>query len=213
MHSLLRPRLARVAALPAAAGLLAAVTTVVTPAAASAATTKITVRYPVTGSTFLKAVNSTATLGPGKLTTAVNFSTGALTANLVLPPASVSFTELGLIPVTATTAFIQDGPTTGTLNLGTGAVTTTSNITLRVTALSISGLPVPVPSGCQSASPATVTVNSQPGFSVVNGGSLSGTYTIPPFAHCGLLTPVLNLTVPGPGNTISLTLGQGKRVG
>lgn len=212
MDSLLRTRLARVAAVPAAAGLLAALTAFVSPAAASAAT-KITVRYPVTGSTYLKAVNSTASLGPGKLTTTVNFSTGGLTASLVLPPASVSFTELGLIPVTATTAFIQDGPTTGTLNLSTGAVTTTSRITLRVTALSISGLPVPVPPKCQSASPASVTVNSQPGFSVANGGNLSGTYTVPPFAGCGVLTPVLNLTVPGPGNTITLTLGKGKRVG
>jgi hypothetical protein len=44
------------------------------------------------------------------------------------------------------------------------------------------------------------------------GGSLSGTYTIPPFAHCELLTPVLNLTVPGPGNTITLTLGKAKVV-
>jgi hypothetical protein len=37
---------------------------------------------------------------------------------------------------------------------------------------------------------------------------VSGTYTIPQFAHCGLVTPVLNLTITGPGNTISLTLGK-----
>jgi hypothetical protein len=44
---------------------------------------------------------------------------------------------------------------------------------------------------------------------VLNGGTLAGTYTIPPFAHCGLATFLINLTLPGPGNTISLTLGAG----
>jgi hypothetical protein len=219
MNRLLRARATRVAAIPALAGMVTAFTVLATPVAASAGTntasagSKITVRYPVTGSTFLKAVNSSAPLGPGTLTSTVDLVTGALTANLVLPPASVSFKQLGLIPVTATTAFIQNGATTGKLNVNTGAVSTTSHITLRVTALSVAGLPLPVPPGCQSASPATVTVNSQPGFNVVNGGNLSGTYTIPPFAHCGLLTPLLNLTVPGPGNTITLTLGAGQRVG
>jgi hypothetical protein len=53
-----------------------------------------------------------------------------------------------------------------------------------------------------------VALASQPGFSIVNGGTVSGTYTVPRFAGCGLITPVLNLTITGPGNTISLTLGK-----
>src|SRR2546421_210936 len=60
----------------------------------------------------------------------------------------------------------------------------------------------------ESPPPASVARPSQPGFSIVNGGTVSGTYTIPPFANCGLITPVLNLTITGPGNTISLTLGK-----
>ena len=51
-------------------------------------------------------------------------------------------------------------------------------------------------------------MTSQPGFDILNGGNLAGTYTIPPFANCGLTTTVLNLTIPGPGNTIALTLGK-----
>ncbi len=192
---------------------LLAVGAILATAAPASAQTKVTVKYPVTGSTLLKKVDATAALGPGTLTSTVNLSTGAVTATLSLPPASVSFEELDLIPVTATTAFLSDGPTTGTVNLDTGAVTTTSHIILQVTSLSVAGLPIPVPNGCESASPATVTVNSLPGFSIVNGGSLSGTYTVPPFAHCGLLTPVLNLTIPGPGNTITLKLGKAKVVG
>ena len=77
-------------------------------------------------------------------------------------------------------------------------------------ATALAGIPVPVGPSCESASPATITLTSQPGFSVVNGGTVSGTYTIPPFARCGLVTPVLNLTIPGPGNTLSLTLGKAR---
>jgi len=171
----------------AIAGLLALATIAATPAAASAATV-IKVRYPVNGSTFIKAAN--------------------VTASLNLPPATGSFTELGLIPVTATVVFIQNGPTTGKVDLNTGAVTTSSSITLQITSLTVSGLPVPVGPACESATPASVALASQPGFSIVKGGPVSGTYTIPPFAGCGLITPVLNLTIPGPGNTISLTLGK-----
>jgi hypothetical protein len=201
------------AAAAAAAAALAGAACIAT-ATPAAAATKLTVKYRVSGTTLLKAPNATVSLGPGTLKSAVNLSNGTLTAALTLPPATASFKELGLIPVSATTEFLQDGPTTGTINLSTGAVATTSRITLKITSLSIAGIPVPVGNSCESATPATVALTSQSGFSVVNGGSLAGTYTIPPFANCGLLvTPVLNLTVPGPGNTISLRLGKAHRVG
>jgi hypothetical protein len=207
MNGLLRTRASRGAAVAALAGFVTAVVIAATPAVASADTT-ITVRYPVNGSTFLKAANATVTLGPGTLRTKVDLTTGAVTASLKLPPATGSFTELGLVPVTATVAFIQNGPTTGTVDLNTGAVTTMSSIALQITSLSVAGLPVPVGPACESATPASVSLASQPGFSIVKGGTVSGTYTVPPFAHCGLITPVLNLTITGPGNTITLTLGK-----
>jgi hypothetical protein len=211
MTTFVRLRGVRGMTITALSGLLAA-GAILAAAAPASAQTSVTVKYPVTGSTLLEKVDATAALGPGTLKSTVDLSNGKLTATLTLPPASVSYEELNLVPVTATTAFINDGATTGTVNLDTGAVTTTSHITLQVTSLTVAGLPVPVPNGCESASPATVKVNSQPGFTIVNGGNLSGTYTVPPFAHCGLLTPVLNLTIPGPGNTITLTLGKAKVV-
>jgi hypothetical protein len=74
----------------------------------------------------------------------VDLNTGAVTASLNLPPVTGSFKQFGLIPVTATAAFLQDGPTTGKVDLSTGAVTTTSKITLQIISLSVAGLPVPV---------------------------------------------------------------------
>jgi hypothetical protein len=177
----------------------------------AAAGTKITAQYRVTGSTYLKAVNTTMALGPGKLAAKVNLRTAKLSASLSLPDATASFQEIGLIPVTATTQFVQDGPTTGAINLNTGAVRTRSKITLQLVGLTIGGLGVPVGSNCASSSPATIALASTKGFSVVKGGKLAGTYTIPPFAGCGpLITPLLNSTIPGPGNTITLKLGAAK---
>lgn len=212
MNRLVHAPLFRRASVTAVTGLTAAVLVAASTGAASASTS-VTVKYPVTGSTVIKSVNATVPLGPGTLKSTVNLSTGKLSATLTLPPATASFKQFGLIPVTATTAFIQQGKATGQVNLNTGAVTTKASIIIQVTKLSVAGLPVPVGNSCETSTPAQVTVKSQKGFSIVNGGNLAGTYTIPRFAHCGLVTALLNLTIPGPGNTIKLTLGKGKNVG
>jgi hypothetical protein len=194
----------------AVAGLAMAFAIGATAAPASATASTIHAKYKVTGSTFLAAPNATLPLGPGKLAANLNASTGNLKATLTMPNATLSFKEFGFIPVTATTHFINNGPTTGTLNLDTGAVTTTSNITFQIVSLSVAGIPVLVGPACESSAPAAIQVSSQPGFSILKGGNLAGTYTIPQFANCGLATPLINLTLTGPGNTITLTLGKAK---
>jgi hypothetical protein len=181
----------------------------VVPATMASADTTVTVTYPVTGSTYLKAINSTVPLGPGTLSSTVDLNTSAVSATLSLPAATGSFKEFGFIPVTATTQFIQDGTATGTADLSTSTVSVTSQTTLQITKLSVGGLSIPVGSNCETRTPASITVNSQAGFNVLSGGNLAGTYTIPKFSHCGLATLLINLTIPGPENTITLTLGAG----
>jgi hypothetical protein len=166
----------------------------------------LTLNYPLTGTTFIKSTNSSMSLGPGTLSTGVD-EVGGLTATVTLPPATGSFKEFGVIPVSVTTEFVEASPTTGTVDLTTGAVQTTSHLTIKITDLKVAGIPTPVGSHCQTESPAEVAVTSDDGFSVLNGGNLSGTYTIPKFQNCLLATPLINLVVPGSGNTITLTLG------
>jgi hypothetical protein len=108
---------------------VAALAATSTPAWAS---NTIKAKYKVTGSTYLAGPKFTLSLGPGKLSSTVNAKTGKLTATLSLPDATGTFKQSGVIPVTSTTQFINDGPTTGKLNLNTGAVTTTSKITLKI---------------------------------------------------------------------------------
>jgi hypothetical protein len=177
-------------------------------AAPASATASIHAKYKVTGSTFLKAPNATLPLGPGKLAANVNVGTGKIQATLTMPDATLTFKQFGLIPITATTRFINNGPTTGKVNINNGAVTTTSHITFQIVSLSVAGLPVPVGPSCESSAPAVIQVASQPGFNILKGGNLAGTYTIPQFANCGLVTPLINVTLTGPGNTITLTLGK-----
>src|SRR5579859_3445511 len=152
-----RSSFARRAAVMGAASVLA-FSAVVASAGAASADTLITVRYPVSGSTVIKAANFTLGLGPGKLVSTVDLNTGSLTANLTLPNATGSFNELGLVPVTATTQFINDGPTTGQVDLNTGAVSTTSLITLRIVDLKVAGLDMPVGSSCETSTPVSVSV-------------------------------------------------------
>jgi len=190
------------------AGLVAAAT-----GTASAATI-LHVKYKVSGTTYLAGPKASLALGPGTLSVRENANTGKLSATLSLPEATGSFSELG-IPVSATTQFINDGPTTGKVNEKTGAVTTTSNITLRIVSMSIAGIPVPVGSSCETANPVSVKLKSQKGFSVLGGGKMAGTYTIGDFSGCGLLgldDLLINQTIPASGNTISFTLGKAKLV-
>jgi hypothetical protein len=185
----------------------AAATAICMSATSAVADTTISFSYPVSGSTAIAATNSTLALGPGTLSGTGDLTTGTLTGSISLPAATGSFTELGLVPVTVTAEFIQVGQTTGTIDLSTDAVTATSDITLQITNLVVAGLPIPVGPDCQSATPAVITVTSGTGFTIGTGGPVSGTYTIPPFVNCLLETPLINLVIPGPGNTISLTLG------
>jgi hypothetical protein len=94
------------------------------------------------------------------------------------------------------------------VSLSKNTVSVTTQVTMQLTSLKIAGVPVLIGKSCQTSTPATITVSSQPGFNVLNGGTVAGTYTIPKFSHCGLGTLLINLTIPGSGNTISLTLGK-----
>jgi hypothetical protein len=179
-------------------------------ASPASASTKVHATYKVTGSTFLKGPNFSLPLGPGSLASVLNPANGNLTAVLTMPNATGSFKQNGLVPVTATTAFINDGKTTGKLNLNSGAVTTTSKITLQITKLIVNGLPVPVGRFCETAQPVVIQLKSQKGFNVLKGGKVAGGYTIGNFHHCGLATLLINLTIPGTGNTIALKLGKAK---
>jgi hypothetical protein len=195
----------RLALLAAGVAVLAA-TGVVAASGAASADSVVNVHYAVTGTTYLAKLNTTANLGSGTLASAVDLTTGTSQSTLTLPPTTVSVKEFGFVPVTATTELIQNGPAAGTVNFSTNTITSTANVTLKLTNLTIYGVSLPVGDKCQTT-PFNIGISSGPGFTVSAGGPVTGTYTIPAFRHCGLNTLLLNLTIPGAGNTLNLNLG------
>jgi hypothetical protein len=185
---------------------LLATTGVVATSGAASADSVVSVHYAVTGTTFIAKLNTTVNLGSGSLASTVDLTTGAAQSTLTLPPATAAVKEFGLVPVTATTVITQNGLASGTVNLSANTITSTANVTLKITRLTIFGISLPVGNKCQT-SPFTISISSGPGFTVGGGGPVSGAYTIPAFHNCGINTLLLNLTIPGSGNTLNLTLG------
>jgi hypothetical protein len=190
-----------------AAGIaLLATTGVMAASGAASADTVVNAKYAVTGTTFIAKLNTTVNLGSGNLAATVDLTTGASQSTLTLPPATVSVKEFGFIPVTATTEIIQNGTAAGTVNFAANTITSTANVTLKITHLTVFGISLPVGNACQTT-PFNISLSSGSGFTVSGGGPVSGSYTIPAFHNCGLNTVLLNLTIPGSGNSINLTLG------
>lgn len=193
----------RLAAVAAGTSLLAAIGIAATAGPASADDV-IGVHYALTGTTFLAKLNTTVNLGPGILAGSIDLTNLTSTSTMMLPPVTVSVQAFGFTPASATVELIQNSPAAD--NVINGIDTSDANVTLKVTSLTILGHSVPVGDQCQTT-PFIITLNAQPGFTENGGGPLAGTFTIPFFHHCGINTPLLNLTIPGPGNTINLNLG------
>jgi hypothetical protein len=174
----------------------------------------LTVAYDVSGSSTVAKTNSTVTLGPTTLTTGLD-AQGNFTGTLPLPPTTTSFRALGLLPVTATITFVPAGPVTGNLSAHpTPVITSTAAYYLRLSHVTVGGLPAIVGDRCQTRDPVTIPANTPAGqsFDITNGGTVTGTYTIGLFDDCGLNTPLINLLVPGPGNTATMQLTNGRIV-
>ena len=171
----------------------------------------LTINYSVNGTTHLKALNSDAKLGPGTLPITLDLATGNFTGDLTLPDTTASFTLFGFIPGMARIQLIPADHVTGTFSAG--VVKADAKETIRITDLSIFGLPIVRHSTtCQTKTPADIPMMSGPGFNVQTGGQLTGTYTIPALRGCGLFfTPFISAFASGPGNTISVTVANTPR--
>lgn len=159
--------------------------------------------FRVAGSTRIKAANGTVPLA-GSITGTATTS-GDITADLTISPASGSFKVFGFIPVTARVTFTQEGPTTGSIR--DGVLITSTNLRVKVPSVKLFGF-IPIGGGpsCQAISATTIELKSKAGFDPVTGGPLAGVYSLPGLTGCGALTPLISALFAGPGNTINVTL-------
>lgn len=205
-------RLARTAAATATLALLTGGFALAAPASAD---DNLNITYDATGSTLVAKPKSTIKLGPTTLTSTIR-PDGTFTGALPIPSAQSAFNVIGFIPAKATVSFLSTGPVTGALvsdpNTGSLRVQAVAKYTLKLTNVTLAGIPTFVGDKCLSSSVVSIPVATPAGkaFDIEAGGTVSGTYTIPSFANCGLTTGIINQLVPGPNNTVSFALSNGR---
>ena len=203
-------RWGRRAAVAAAGSALALV-----PVAAHAATIT-TIQYDASGTTYIAKTKSTLELPATTLTTKLDIDTFNFTGSLPLKPTKASFKVIGFVPVSATVSFIPVGEVKGNIALdeSIAAVKSTATYTVKLTDVKVAGIGANVGAKCQTAAPVVINADTRPGegFDLEKGGTLVGTYTIGKFANCGFTTDIINALIPGPGNTTTINVSNGREV-
>ncbi|WP_353953400.1 hypothetical protein V6K52_08280 [Knoellia sp. S7-12] len=153
----------------------------------------------------IKKLNQTVKFPRGSASTSLDLATRKITGGTVtLPAATATMSIAGLPLVKVTQKVEQVGTVTGVLD-DANRITVTQRFNIRITRVEALGIPVNlVPSTCITSTPVTAVLKGQLG-GFYDPYTLNGTYTIPKFKQCGLNTLLLNLAIPGPGNTLKAT--------
>lgn len=185
---------------------------------ASATGSEINIAHSGTITTHLKTLNQDVVFNT-KETTSVDLSAGSVSSAITPAPGSSDLklsTSFGALKLATFGISIQPvGPATGTLSYGDGSLKLTQKLNIQITSVKALGLPLNlVPNTCKTGTVASVDLA---GGLQLNGGGfnpfapvkLTGTLDIPQFKNCGLTQPLLNAIASGPGNTVTIDLGQG----
>ena len=167
------------------------------------------VHYRVDTTTRVAKLGSDLVVGPGRLDGQFVITPGTLKVEisgaLTLPPADSYFVTFGFMPATATITVTSAAPVQSVLLNGT--LTATIHVVFALGNAKVQGVPLDVGTGCRSDE--AVIVQSGPFASPLSTGTVTGTFTIPPFHHCGVtenLDPLFTGLVSGPGNTLRTVL-------
>ena len=174
--------------------------------AASASDVIIPINWDVSASTHIKSINLDVAVPNGAVKGNVDLTTGALTADVQLPPATTDLRLAGIPLLKATFALQEAAPITGQVDLATQTISVHASfnfLILKAAPTILPGLNL-VGNHCHSAQPITVDFSGK--VNLATSATFTAGYTIPKFADCGLLvTPILNLVAPGGGNTFTAT--------
>ena len=141
----------------------------------------------------------------GSLTLQHDPGSGRFTGNLVLDPSTATRSFLGVRLVSSTVQITAGSPVTGRIGAD-GAIIATVTVQAVITAARVAGWTLISGGSCRTRTHATVPLRSGPAFPLEQGGQLTGRYDRPPFTGCGWVTPLVNLLISGPGNTVVIDL-------
>jgi hypothetical protein len=135
----------------------------------------------------------------------VDLATSRVTGTFATSPGELSFSALGIIPVTTGVELEFTEPVTGTVDLTDLTVDVTATFNIRLTSMTFFGIPVlDAAQTCQTVS--TVSTNLTGTFDPATGIVMTGEYAIPNFEGCGFFQDWINLFTVGSGNTINTNL-------
>jgi hypothetical protein len=140
----------------------------------------------------------------GSLTLHVDADSGTFSGDLVLDQSTISRTFLG-VRIFSAVVQIEADAVVGEIDDG-GWMSATVTVDAVIAAVRAAGRTLISGGSCRTASHAVVPLRSEPGFNLERGGRLAGVYQRPPFTGCGWITPLVNLLVAGPGNTVVIDL-------
>jgi hypothetical protein len=160
--------------------------------------------YTVAGKAYLKTLASGSVPMAGTMTVQhLRLSDGSASVPTTFAPTTAKLNALRLLPITASLTFTEVGETRGKLTQN--GISFTTNQVIRLKNAKVFGVNL-VTSTCVTSAPAVIPLKSPAtGFKLSGGGALTGTFTIPSFKSCGVLTSLVTGLAAGSGNGISLT--------
>jgi len=155
-------------------------------------------------------VNADVPIPPGTFNGSVELTTGAMTGNLELPPATFTFNALFLVPTTVTFHTEPTGPTSGTVDIAAGTVNATATFNVVLDSVGLFGVNVlDTTQKCKTVTPSVATLTGTADIAsnpaVVH---LTGNYEVAALdtAACGWLGSLVSGFTAGPLNTLDVTL-------
>jgi len=172
--------------------------------------------HDVSGTSYIASTDSTIAVGPTTLSTTLDNTTGNFTGHMPLPGTRTKFEVIGFIPVEADVAFVEAAPVTGDIDIRNNLtpVRSTASYYIKLSNIKIVGFPTFTGPYCRTKNPVTIPANTPEGesFNLLKGGTLQGDFTIGDFQNCGLNTWLINLLVPGSGNTLNVNVTNGRYI-
>ena len=161
-----------------------------------------------TGSTYIAKQQLTVQLPTFVVKGSLDLDTNTMTGSADIPDLTVKLKLASLIPTTSIARMVPQGGLTGSVDLAANKLTTTTSFKLEILKVYQDSLPNLnlVSPGCTSQTAAVATLTNTTPINIFGTTTLSGTYKIPAFTKCGLLTPLLTLLLAGDGNTLTLDL-------
>ncbi|WP_424184265.1 DUF6801 domain-containing protein [Actinokineospora sp. G85] len=163
----------------------------------------VDVDFGITGSSTLPRLGGTVQL-VGGVTAKVDLGSGTYAGSLSLDKTKGDFKIAGALPATAEIAFEPVGDITGRTT--GGAVAFNTKLYVKLTNVSVFGLPIYFGDTCKTQEPADINLASAGAFDPVAGGEVTGRYSLTRADGCGPLNDFIGPFVFSQNNSVDITL-------